>query len=272
MLKALIQKVWWVAIGLVIIGAVILVAHQEHTAAQEYERDREARCAVIYPSSVQQDACKHERDSPASYLRWWYILLVWPDGITTWAIIATGFVIAWQSIETRKAAEISRKALIAEFRPTVIVRKIVIDPCAVIYFDRRGDEAEWKISLHLHNAGGTVAHVHKYSTWLHLFHAVSGGTKSLVGGLGEDAPFDIPAGGNHVVDLKPDCRKFRAMLVAIGAARENGQEADYFVYIGTISYADDNGTTRDTGFYRIWMGNQNQFFVPAKDPGLEYQD
>jgi hypothetical protein len=36
---------------------------------------------------------------------WWYLLLAWPEGITTLAIISTLFVIGWQSWETRKAAE-----------------------------------------------------------------------------------------------------------------------------------------------------------------------
>jgi hypothetical protein len=109
MLKPLKQKVRWVAVGLVIFGAIVFVAYKEHAASQEYEREREGRCEsvfALYPEK--QDACKHERDSPSDHLPWWYVLVAWPEGITTWAIILTFVVIGWQSRETRKAAEAAK--------------------------------------------------------------------------------------------------------------------------------------------------------------------
>jgi len=103
-LRILIQKFRWVAVSLVIIGAVVFVARKEHTAAQEYERDREARCVIVPLTLQQQEACKHERDSSDDYLQWWYVLVAWPNGITTWAIIGTGIIIAWQAQQTKLAA------------------------------------------------------------------------------------------------------------------------------------------------------------------------
>ena len=100
---------------MVVLGAVIFVACKEHKAAQEYERDREARCAIVFSSPQQQDTCKHERDSPNNYLPWWYVLVAWPEGITTWAVIATGGFIAWQGYETRKAANASADAANAAY-------------------------------------------------------------------------------------------------------------------------------------------------------------
>jgi hypothetical protein len=103
------------------------VARKEHRAAEEYEAAREKRCAVSFPffgEAEQQNTCKHERDSSQDYLSWWYILVAWPEGVTTWAIIGTGFVIAWQSNETRKAAEaalLNAQAVINAERPWMLV-------------------------------------------------------------------------------------------------------------------------------------------------------
>jgi hypothetical protein len=95
----------------VIVGAIVFVASKQQHAAEEYERDREARCAKTFAFPEQEDACKHERDSSNDYLAARYKLFTWPEGITVWAIIATGFVIAWQSNETRKTAEASRRSI-----------------------------------------------------------------------------------------------------------------------------------------------------------------
>ncbi len=56
-------------------------------------------------------ACEEEKANADDYLQWGYKLFEWPDGITAWAIIATGFVIAWQSYETRKSAEAARDSI-----------------------------------------------------------------------------------------------------------------------------------------------------------------
>jgi hypothetical protein len=58
----------------------------------------------------QKKACIEERASARDYLPWRYELFSWPEGITTWAIIATGFAIFWQAMETRRAAVATKKA------------------------------------------------------------------------------------------------------------------------------------------------------------------
>ena len=55
-------------------------------------------------SAEQKKACIEEGASAKDYLPWGYELISWPDGITLWALILTGFAIVWQSYETRKAA------------------------------------------------------------------------------------------------------------------------------------------------------------------------
>jgi hypothetical protein len=201
---------------------------------------------------------------------------------SNWALVLVGALGVVAGLLTLRAigkqADIANRTLIAQFRPKIIVRKVVIDPYSVEYFDRRGEGAEWKISLHLHNAGGTVAHVQKYKAWLHCCDGSSGSTRKLVGWAESDASFDIPAGGNKEIQCIPNPKEFRAMLVAIGADRElewntGGEiEADFFVYLGTITYTDEIGTSRNTAFHRIWRGTENQFFTASKNPDQEYSD
>jgi hypothetical protein len=65
-------------------------------------------------------ACKEEGASAKDYLPWWFELFRWPEGITTWAIIATGFVIAWQAYETRRATEATESSAAAALLNTQI--------------------------------------------------------------------------------------------------------------------------------------------------------
>jgi hypothetical protein len=125
-MKRLLKISAWVVVALVIIGGIAFVARQQETAAEKYERERESRCVAAFPAASEaekQDACKHEKDSGRNYLPWWYVLLTWPEGITTWAIIATGFVIAWQSRETRKAAEATQNSVVTAGKSLALQEK-----------------------------------------------------------------------------------------------------------------------------------------------------
>src|ERR1700733_11915956 len=91
----------WAAIG---VGIITFVAYEQHSAAEEYKHHRELYCAIFPVSEIDKMSCAEEGKSAKDYLPWGYVLVAWPEGVTTWAIIATGLVIAWQSSETRRAA------------------------------------------------------------------------------------------------------------------------------------------------------------------------
>lgn len=279
MLKTLIQKDRWVAIGLVVLGAVVFVTYKEHTATQEYERDREARCISSFPlDHKKEESCKYERDSPNNYLPWWYVLVAWPDGITTWAIIATGLVIAWQSNETRrsaKAAEVSAKiserALIAQFRPKVIIRKMRLDPPSFIFYDRRND-GEWRILIQLANVGGTKATVLR---GIGYFQEYRGGSPhdELSRGWFLDGPIVINPGEYETIEYALDAAKFRTYMRILEASTKvkGKQPPREPVFHGAFAYVDESGVQRETGFGRRWDVMEEKF-VPLDDPNFEYQD
>ena len=80
------------------------MAYKQHYTREKYETKRQEACIALSITFEQKYSCYKEAQSRKDYLPWWYVLLIWPDAITTWAILATVFVIAWQSNETRRAA------------------------------------------------------------------------------------------------------------------------------------------------------------------------
>jgi hypothetical protein len=79
------------------------MAYEQHRAREKYEAKREEACIHLAITFEQKYSCAKEAQSRHDYLPWWYVLVAW-EGITTWGLIFTGFVIAWQSSETRRAA------------------------------------------------------------------------------------------------------------------------------------------------------------------------
>ena len=89
--------------------AIVMVVAKQHYATSNYEHDRRVWCDSGAPTAEQKASCPDEGPQRKEYLPWWYVLVTWPEGIQTWAIIATGAVVAWQSFESRRAASASMK-------------------------------------------------------------------------------------------------------------------------------------------------------------------
>jgi hypothetical protein len=170
-----------------------------------------------------------------------------------------------------KQTEISRKALVAQFRPRIEVRRIQLNPPSVSEFDscRNGI---WEIQVHIINRGGTVAHVgmcevSAYWEGIHpnVFRDVIGDQKWKACSIepGDTYEFTLQI-------LKPD--HFRNNLYAAESVVKSGHEQYSFpVCQGFISYRDDNGCTRDVAFDRDW-DIKKQRFIPSDDPESEYSD
>lgn len=101
----------WFCSFAIIAGAIISVAYEQHYAREKYQAQSQADCIALSISIEEKHSCTKEAQSRKDYTPWWNALVTWPDGITTWAIIATGFVIAWQSSETRRAAKATERSV-----------------------------------------------------------------------------------------------------------------------------------------------------------------
>jgi hypothetical protein len=102
------------------VAAILVVAYKQREASQIYATRHALYCDAFMASEDQRVACKEEDESAKGYLPWWFELFRWPEGITAWAIIATGFVIAWQAYETRKATEATESSAAAALLNTQI--------------------------------------------------------------------------------------------------------------------------------------------------------
>ena len=131
--------------------------------------------------------------------------------------------------------------------------------------------------MQLHNSGGTVAHIWKCEAFFQIHDGDTGWSKDNVAFLYIDTPFDIAAGGKHQLDLSLPAERFREILANLRVDRElEGDSrgefvADFLAYHGTITYRDDNGLDRDTGFSRNWNAPAAKF-IPSNDPDAEYQE
>jgi hypothetical protein len=125
---------YWFAGGVTGILLIVLVAYQQQRASEKYAHHRAEYCAALVAAMEQKKSCIEETASARDYLPWGYELVSWPGGITTWAIILTGFTIFWQGWETRKAAEatveaaraslLSAQALVNIERPWLIAEVV----------------------------------------------------------------------------------------------------------------------------------------------------
>jgi len=205
-------------------------------------------------------------DKPKSYLN----ELLSPDNLINIALVivgcATCLVIGWQSNETRKAANaaivqagISRQALIAQFRPRISVRAILLNET----------EDSLKIEVVLVNKGGTTAHIRSGSIMLgikydHLFGDAPQISSTVF------APFTLLAGEDVplIADFTPNWISYRLSVVYA----EDGRPQTMFLQCeGRIVYADDNGIERKTSFKRLyWHGDKR--FVADSHPENEYED
>jgi hypothetical protein len=97
------RKWKWPFLLVLFTGAIIAVAYEQHHAREKYQAQREADCIDLSLSPAEDDACAKEAQNRKDYAPWWNVLVAWPEGITTWAIILTFAAVGWQADETQWA-------------------------------------------------------------------------------------------------------------------------------------------------------------------------
>lgn len=261
--KALQTKWTWTLVFIAVVGTVVFLTYKQQNNAQNYQRDRSKWCSAVPLSSKQEPSCQDEGPYRSDYKKWWYVLFTWPEGITTWAIIATGFAILWQGNETRRAAEatfrqadIARKALILQFRPRIRIRTIRII---------ESDDA-LSVKVVAFNKGGTPAHIKNGDVsfdWIFM-HA----TKSHITTAHFDAA-TIPPGAEHTLDI-PFSDHWMMYKFSVDDAEKRPDYPQMTLRCqGTIAYSDDTGITRLVGFSRKRLEKTKTWTIDT-DPEYEY--
>jgi hypothetical protein len=185
---------------------------------------------------------------------------------------------AAQLVEMRNSTEvilkqttISERALIAQFRPKVIVRNLRLDPSFFVDYDRRSD-GEWRILIQLANIGGTKATIF---SGMGYFQEYRGRTphQDLSPWWILKGPIVIEPGQRETIEYSLDAEKVRMFMNGLEASTKlRGKQPDREpVFHGSFVYRDESGIERETGFGRSWNVLEERF-VPFDDPSFEYQD
>jgi hypothetical protein len=165
MMKKLLVFWRWIVGATIVFGTILFVSYQQHCATEKYKRHRQEYCAAFMALEDQKIACEEEGTSARDYLPWGYELLIWPEGITTWAIILTGLAIFWQSNETRKSADAAKQSAAAARISADIAVGVSIPTLVVCEFgkgnagaaDKRAFLQSPKIKISIKNYGQTTA-------------------------------------------------------------------------------------------------------------------
>lgn len=266
-------------------GVVYITCQQQNVACQaQSKRPNDSGKSSATPTgSIQEGQPRPISKSDDSCTSCRNVLLKWPEGITAWAVILTLFAIAWQSAETARAAratetavgeaakqtELSRMALIAQFRPKIAVRSVRFDPPTVADFDARSNPV-WMIEICIVNAGDTVAHI-KACEANSFWRDNSRRSRAQIAKK-EWPPKSLQPGEVERLLLSIEEPNHRSHRKIVEDTISRGNEAQEFpACMGQIFYDDDNGHHRETGFERKWDFKSRRF-IPGDDPENEYCD
>jgi hypothetical protein len=207
--------------------------------------------------------------------------------LANWALVAVAAIagcVAWLTLrQIRQQAKTAYAALVAQFRPRIIVRKIELDPPSCdVYLARKG--GDWRVVLSLVNTGGTVAHIRKCEAKFYWYKGVTAQMLKQIASTTRE-PFDMASGDRTRIEVAilsetglasglDDAGKFHSQLAMTEeVVLKQGHEQDLFpICSGTIQYTDDRGAIKpETGFWRAYHLKTQQF-VASGDPEHEFCD
>lgn len=251
--------------------AIVFVTCKNQKARQEYKEQSQTQCqpcpcATVVATLIQAKHGKSEAQKGTDSPPCWYVFLAWPEGATAWAIILTLGAITWQAIQTRKSAEasrdqveISRKAFVSQFRPRVPVRAVRLTE----------QDGALKVEIWLTNIGDTPAHITKSD--MKVGWEVPAELKKKIVASSTFPLASLQPGQDHptTVDITEIAIPYRVAQIAVD---EMGRDQEAWIYcFGNLTYLDDNGSSRSTGFFRKYDIKRKRF-IPSDDPEEEYAD
>lgn len=190
------------------------------------------------------------------------------------AMFWQGRVLAQTLGAVKQQAEIARTTLVSSFHPSIVVRRLALNPHSYAAYMTANDGI-WKVELTLANQGSTKATIEKCELKISVFR------EDPLPWHGDSTDFtstqwtdlSVPAAGR--LSLEFVIPRESGFSIAFGTQVEmlnmSREQAVWPTCHGTIVYVDDNGHRRQTGFFRQW-NIPGERFETSKDPELEYQD
>ncbi len=95
---------WFVGFA-VIVAAIILVTCQQQYSHEKTKRVCQEQSAALSMAPIDNSHSANQGKECDDRPTGWHVLLAWPEAITTWALIATLFVVCWQATLMAKHAK-----------------------------------------------------------------------------------------------------------------------------------------------------------------------
>ena len=209
-------------------------------------------------------------ESPHWYTipEWWLVILGVPTLIY---LIRQEGILQGALEEIHAQADIARKTLVVQFRPKVRVRSMKLNPSTTAQLEMQSN-GSWAVEINLINAGGTVAIIQECEA---TFFMQGEHPRVVTGQFCSEKwePFSMQSGERKTLKLDIPVKEFgvpfRTLWIAV--VERGFQQLNWPTCMGTIKYADENGTIRQTGFRWAWDA-KGERFVASSDPEEEYAD
>jgi hypothetical protein len=209
----------------------------------------------------------------------------WTDPFwSNWALVAVGFggiVAAVITLRTiNQQAAIAEKTLVLQFRPKVIVRRVILHRGNAIGIanieDGRiktmPDPDPWRVDFDFSNIGGSVAHIIGARFAVQVF---DDNALPVTLGFPKDVlkmhSFSLIPGEEKQcsIDVGEELTAILRMFGAVG--NPYPQKAAYIYFFGHAQYVDDAKITRNLSVCRHFDVATGKFQT-LKDPDYEYSD
>jgi len=233
-------------------------------------------CLTINADQSTTNYQPQEKEKPQG----WHKFVTWPEGIATWGLLLTLGAIIWQTVETRRSANASRRAVIASLRPRLVVKRVSVIPGKIEEVDGTltlKDDHQWRIGCVVANIGGSVAQV--IGSDVSIRRLGIGTLEGLLPGLPpyqgkySFGDFSIEPGERleKIVVLETNTETMQLRIVSAMAASGGNTGADPTVCFGFFHYRDANGVERRTGFGAKW-NPRDMSFTRLEHSEYEYAD
>jgi hypothetical protein len=222
-------------------------------------------CFVVIPAAIVFSVYRQ----PYIWNRWWFPLVAWPGGITTWAIILTLIAIVWQSYETRRSVAATKRSIILQFRPKLSVRRLYLRKGTWNPETGESDANPWKLSFDLVNVGYGNAHLREGKFTIALLDGSD--TNRLITEL-TPGPLTLKPGEEREFSVPLEEQLTNALRVGGKSVFIRGEQGtDRLHFFSVLTYCDDIDTERHFSTKRRYI-NSNARLTAEEDPDWEYSD
>jgi hypothetical protein len=233
---------------------------------QEKRGEQQAAAANSTREGVKHGFWEKTADDPVAYFTLWLVAFTGVLALSTVGLgVATIFL--WRAGE--KQLRLAREEFISSNRPVVRIRRVFYDTILGAEFLSHGDDVE--IDLMICNVGSSNARIVDSRYRIYFFKRPKPEIR-----YGEFPPWrmtdeeiTLASGESRIMNVRG-----RAVLEApddpdMRIVRQFGDSWAMHI-VGEISYQDDMGRTRRTGFLREWK--PGGAFGRIDDPDYEYED